>query len=227
MQHNELTEVAMITRLRWSRRKDFIHGKGFIHPNLLISKARKELELYTNLQNTQPPSLDRVNDTNSSSWLRPSEGTYKLNWDASINVVEGLVGVGAIPRDCTGQVIGTLRAKRNLKANSFNGETYAMMLGVLFCKEIGVTMFALEGDALSVVNIWKEPKSYWSYEGLLIKDARQVLDSFAVWTVNHTKREANKATRIVAKNALHLAEDLYDLEDIPNCIRQIVISDMM
>lgn len=39
-------EVAMISRLIWTRRNEFVHGKGFMHPNFLIKRAQSELEMF-------------------------------------------------------------------------------------------------------------------------------------------------------------------------------------
>lgn len=97
-----------------------------------------------------------------------------------------------------------------------------MLLAGIFCREMSVTKFTLEGNALQVVKNLKKPKSDWSQGGLLIEDARHVLNSLADWNVLNTKREVNMAAHKLAKDALNLTEDLY-LEEIHsysfNCTR--------
>lgn len=53
-----------------------------------------------------------------------------MNWDASVNETMGLIGIGAIIRNCNGLVHGTLRARRNLRISPFTAEAYAMLLAV-------------------------------------------------------------------------------------------------
>lgn len=101
------------------------------------------------------------------------------------------------------------------------------MEAVIFCQDMGVKEFILEGDALQVVTNFSKDKKNWSQGGPLINDAKHLLNSFARWSINHRKRDANKAAHVVAQDALKLQEDLYDLEDIPNCIYPIVISYML
>ncbi|XP_042939357.1 uncharacterized protein LOC122274384 [Carya illinoinensis] len=119
LQGEELMEVAVICRLLWTRRNGFIHGKGFMHPNQVLSKAFGEIEAYKSSQDHQALSATR-----------------------------GLVGIGAILRDHLGRSIGTLQARRELNLNPFSGEAYALMMSVVFCRDIGVSNLVVEGDSL-------------------------------------------------------------------------------
>lgn len=57
-----------------------------------------------------------------------------------------------IIRNCDGQVMGTVKATKNLITNPFNEETYALMVAVYLCKEMGFQTIMLEGDALNYGN---------------------------------------------------------------------------
>ncbi|XP_042981157.1 uncharacterized protein LOC122310921 [Carya illinoinensis] len=163
----------------------------------------------------------------SQAWKKPPDGTYKMNWDASLDTTRGLVGIGAIIRDSYGRVLGTFRARREITLSPYAAEVYALMMAILFCKEAGINEVTLEGDSLQVVKKLKDSREDWSPGGLIVEDTRAVLRSFAFWNVCHTKRDGNVATHLLAKDALLSEFDLYDLEEIPNCIKQVVASDAL
>lgn len=101
------------------------------------------------------------------------------------------------------------------------------MLGVTFCREIGIYRVMLEGDALQVVNLQRGPKPDQSCGGLLVADTRRIFNSFVDWSVSHVSRKFNIATHCLAKDALSCGEDLYDLEEVPECICHIVCDEMV
>ncbi|XP_042988748.1 uncharacterized protein LOC122316282 [Carya illinoinensis] len=126
------------------------------HPNFVIYKAISDLRLF---KATKPINLEEIptRNTEVAKWRKPTKGKYKLNWDASINDSRGLIGIGAIIRDSYGRVLGTLRARRNMKLSPFAAEAYALMTTVLFSKEAGLSEVHLEGDSLQVVEKLKKP----------------------------------------------------------------------
>lgn len=62
---------------------------------------------------------------------------------------------------------------------------------------------------------------------MLIDDTKKMLNSFAVWSVNHVKREANKVAHNLAQNSLLMNENLYDLEEIPIYLLNTINTEMM
>lgn len=92
---------------------------------------------------------------------------------------------------------------------------------------MGLTNIILEGDALQVVNMMNNATIDWSLRGLLIEDARNVLSSFATWSIFHISRGADMAAHCLAKAALNLDEDICTLEDFPQCIQSTIISKML
>lgn len=92
---------------------------------------------------------------------------------------------------------------------------------------MGIQKLIMEGDALQVVNNLSKNKTNWSQGGLLIEDAKILLNSFVSWPAHHTKREANKKAHNLDRDALKLHEDLYDMEEVPSYIRSTILSEMM
>ncbi|XP_042939551.1 uncharacterized protein LOC122274591 [Carya illinoinensis] len=124
-------------------------------------------------------------------------------------------------------VIGTLRATRGVTETPFDAEAQGLLLAVVFCKEIRLRNLVLEGDSKQVIDILQIEGSNWSRGGLMVEDARQVLNSWSQWTGVHACREANMAAHELAKSALNFSVDLYDIEECPLCIQSIVAIEML
>ncbi|KAF5462772.1 hypothetical protein F2P56_018753 [Juglans regia] len=154
-------------------------------------------------------------------------GYYKLNWDATIAKEASKVAIGAVIRDQMGLVVGTLQAQKVLFVDSFMAEAYALMLAVIFCRDMGIQDIIMEGDALQVIHVLNKATTDWSQGGVLIANAKMILNTLHSWSGSHVKREGNKAAHILARNTPSLEEDLYVLEDYPACIHSIILSEMM
>lgn len=147
----------------------------------------------------------------------------KVNWDTACDKLQGKIGLRVIVRDSEWMVRGTLRANKPFATYPFTEEVLALLIAVKFSFAIGISHFILEGDALQVVKLLGEGQDDWSDGGLFIRDARQVMHSFAQWSVSHVKREANATTHILAKQALFLQDDLCNLECIHDCVMHSVL----
>ncbi|XP_042939498.1 uncharacterized protein LOC122274528 [Carya illinoinensis] len=161
------------------------------------------------------------------TWSRPDAEGFKVNWDSAVNSREGKVGIGVLVRDHQGWVIGALRANRLLKGSPFDAEAYGVLLVAVFCRELGLKSIYLEGDAKQVMDLLKNHKLNWSLGGCLIRDARQLLNDYSLWSVSHVPREANSAAHYLVRDALLCSEDLYDIEVCPSCISTIVTKEML
>lgn len=65
----------------------------------------------------------------------------------------------------------------------------------------------------------------WTEGGLIIKDARILLNSFAKWSIQHIKRKCNEVAQILAEKALKFNVDILELEVVPVCVKDIVMLD--
>lgn len=61
----EISEAAILMRLIWHMRNDFLHGKLFTHPNLLLQKASSNLSDFIQTQDSHshhsPPCSTATN----------------------------------------------------------------------------------------------------------------------------------------------------------------------
>lgn len=93
----------MIARKIWLRRNEFVFKDSFLHPSLVVQQSR---QLLVDFKEVQSKNIRQI--TNNSSqvckWEPPSEGFYKVNWDAAINKSMGKIGIGITTRDQEGNV---------------------------------------------------------------------------------------------------------------------------
>jgi hypothetical protein len=95
------------------------------------------------------------------------------------------------------------------------------------CLSLGFAKVVLEGDSLEVVKALQMEGPCWSRFGLMINDAKILLNSLQEWRVYHVKRMGNKAAHILAKHGLTVDEDQLWSSDFPSFIHDIALSDVM
>jgi len=74
-------------------------------------------------------------------------GRVKVNWDASINFKKKCIGVGIVARNSLGDFVGGRSIMQNIETDSRIAESFAALMAVLFCKELGLSEVIFEGDA--------------------------------------------------------------------------------
>jgi hypothetical protein len=94
----QLALMAVICRRIWLRRNSLIFEGTFLHPNILMMEAinaqdeyRRCLSPKARIEEGRISCCDR-----RSRWTYPPEGIYKCNWDVSVNVTKGWVGLGIV-----------------------------------------------------------------------------------------------------------------------------------
>jgi ribonuclease HI len=218
---------AVIARKIWFRRNTVVHGGEFSHPNVLLQEAVSSFTDYKNInaKDGRPPQLPitRV----PTKWQFPPPGLYKVNWDAAIDSLNKRMGMGIIVRDCAGQVIAAKSQTVFFLQDPVIAEAQAALCAVEFSRDLGLQSIILEGDSLQVVNALKDPRPNWTKYGQLVADAKGILIMLRSWQICHTNREANCAAHGLAKVAVKQIMDRVWIEDIPMCIRDIVILELL
>lgn len=72
------------------------------------------------------------------------------------------------------------------------------------------------------MNLLGKEEEDWSEVGVLVAEAKSILNSFACWPPNHVRRTTNQATHLLAKEAALSNTNYYDLEFVPHFIRHVV-----
>jgi hypothetical protein len=102
----ELDLMSMVARRIWLRRNAVVFEERFDHSNVVYARAISTLDDFTRCNSkeedsaTQGPNFQQ--QSRPTSWSPPPNGLVKVNWDATLNVERGWIGLGVIARDSEG-----------------------------------------------------------------------------------------------------------------------------
>jgi len=102
MSREELELMAVTSRKIWLCRNALIFEGTFSHPDVVYNEATTSLLEYKKC-NTKEQCCQMGERTSSrervKSWFPPPVGTIKVNWDASLNIKRGWIGLdwGLLP----------------------------------------------------------------------------------------------------------------------------------
>jgi hypothetical protein len=91
--------------------------------------------------------INKVRSFPHTWWTHPSEDIFKYNWNASVNVTKGWVGLGIVVKDCYGLILGAKCITMETVADSSFAEVVGALYAVQSCKEVSFFffMFFLKG----------------------------------------------------------------------------------
>ncbi|XP_057419100.1 uncharacterized protein LOC130713345 [Lotus japonicus] len=113
--------------------------------------------------------VPRPSPTLPSSWVRPTHGIYKLNFDAAV-ASTGLVVFGLVVRDRHGEVLASA-AQHLLPASSpIMGEAMTLRWSMQLAVQMGFGRVLFETDCLQLFQRWKKPPDGRSYLASIIAD---------------------------------------------------------
>lgn len=205
--------------------KENLFGGEFLHPNQLVKRAKEVVEDFNVAEQNNNNTEQQQQGTNISRWLAPPCDVYKINWDAAIDKLRKLMGVGVIVRDHEGKVMATMCSPMKYITDPTVVEAFAAWRTVGFGRDLGLRNVITEDDALEIVYALRREDPTWSMYGHLIDDAKIVLQSFHSWRVIHMKRDANKAAHPLAKATLQQSEEKRWMEEYPRFLHDIVTSE--
>jgi hypothetical protein len=194
-------------------------GGSFSHPTQIVRKAMESIEELKNAN--ARPQVKNEDISSHKNWIVPAVGHMKINWDATVNKAEGKMGIGVIVRDHVGEVLETLQAPG---LYIIDLATTALRAAI-FARELGYQQVELEGDTIQIVQTLKDEGKNWCRYGLLIENARFMLNSLHLWSVNHVKREENVLAHRQAKEALSLMNEQVHMENDSHCIVDLVTAE--
>jgi hypothetical protein len=137
----------------------------------------------------------------SSVWSAPSDGWIKVNWDASLDTQQKVLGISLIARDNLGRVKASMCYAQKYLLDPTAAEAFGARLGAEFCRRMGFDPIYLEGDTHEVVRALNSEKGSLCPFGSIIIDAHTVLAGFQSWKVNFVGKRGNKTAHYLAKLA--------------------------
>jgi ribonuclease HI len=194
--------VAVFHRI-WLRRNKLIFEEQFSSPMMVFKEASKLIEDFRNFNRKE--SLLRAPVVQSligcKVWKPPDVGFLKVNWDASVNVNAGVIGLGCVIRNEEGLVMGAKCCVCKAQADPLLAEAMAALLALDFCLDMGLAKIVSEGDSLQIIKGLSVPDSHQDRIGHFLLAIRQKASCFSVCKWAHCCREANEVAHILAKKA--------------------------
>ncbi|KAM6559150.1 hypothetical protein CsatA_028389 [Cannabis sativa] len=174
-----------------------------------------------------PTASTSCNNTSATGirWLPPTGLGLKINVDAAVNNAEKKLGIGAIVRDSSGQVVAALSKPVQGCFRSDEMEAKALFHSLNWVLQYQFNITNIETDALRVYQALNSTSTDLSSFSDLILDVRCLLSFFPEAHISHTKRNANHAAHGLAKHALALDQDICWLGEIPYPIFTTVVND--
>lgn len=85
------------------------------------------------------------------NWIPPLTSWMKINFDGACELNLSRVGLGAVTRDEFGKLRGALAIPVFSSLSPLSTEALALLNGLKYCRELGVSKIEIEGDALNVL----------------------------------------------------------------------------
>ena len=129
-----------------------LHGGTFSHPNVIIQNSARAVEEQSTLAETIFLPTDPLEDRAIVRWKAPPLGLLKVNWDASIDSKRGRMGVGVIVRDHLRRMWASKCIVREGFLDPMSAKAMGATMAALFCRDLGMEIIQLEGDAKIVID---------------------------------------------------------------------------
>ncbi|KAH6788014.1 hypothetical protein C2S52_007566 [Perilla frutescens var. hirtella] len=152
-------------------------------------------------------------------WKPPPAGVFKLNTDASIT------GIGGLIRNHMGNVLEAFALKSHKCTDVITTEALACLRGIQMAKDLGVQNLIVEVDNLELANALINRLVPRSCVGNIIHDIFAFTSSFSTITFCWTKRDHNKPAHELARLACSDDPFNFPLISLPFPIYAFVIAD--
>lgn len=209
---DEMDYFAAIARRIWLRRNAMIFQGVSEHPNKTYANAIAVVDdfkrcLKGDVKANQPQEVDVWV---FPCWVKPLDGTIKVNFDAAINKNTSLVGLGVIARDYMGNLLGAKRLSKFMLINAHSAELMAASYVVSFSSEVGGFFDVIfEGDALNVTRKVNSNTPYLSRSGHFIEGMKHEMLYLRSYSFVNVSKASNEVAHTLAKSAAaNLSDDV-------------------
>jgi hypothetical protein len=135
------------------------------------------------------PGVDTLDS--SKIWKNPDLVIVKANWDASINLRAGVIGLGCVIQNDEELVVGAKCCACKVEADPLLAKVMAAHLAITFCKEMGFINIVCEGDYLHAIQGIRDPGSPYVRIRHFVEAIRQIASGLSSCSWIHCCREAN------------------------------------
>lgn len=171
-------------------------------PKCLINGVRESIEKYQKEQVLSSPIGPREHTT-QAIWRPPSDDSFKVNWDESIDRRKNLMGVGVIVCDLARTVLVAQCSVQKYILDPTTAEVIGAKMGAKLERDLGLHSIILEANARAVITTLNQEDEDLSGFGSVIVETREFLKGFSLWDVSFVRREGNSAAHQLAKPAVN------------------------
>ncbi|XP_057432105.1 uncharacterized protein LOC130724854 [Lotus japonicus] len=161
----------------------------------------------------------------ASSWLRPPEGRFKLNFDASV-LGDGSAGLGMVVRDVDGMVLAAATESNVCVLSPVQGEALCMRWAIALAIDLGFRHVLLETDCLQLFDMWRSKGRGRSYLATMVQEARTLSCHFDFIDLCFVRRSGNSVADYFARNAVSYGQRVW-VEDVPPAVLPLVNGDIL
>ena len=145
--------------IAWYARNLFVVEKKMLEPQRAVAKAEAMVEAYARVKMSKGKVAARTEVTRKVRWLPPPQGTYKINFDAAINIETHQGVLGVVIRDGNGSVLAAAVQQINFNGDVAQIGAAAVKLGIQMAKDGEWTPLIIETDCKEVVELVMQKKS--------------------------------------------------------------------
>ncbi|XP_019158568.1 PREDICTED: uncharacterized protein LOC109155338 [Ipomoea nil] len=207
----------------WSGRNDSVWNDIVFNSSVFIQRAFSFLEgwLSANAMGTDHSVADPV-----VRWMRPWQGWYKLNSDASLDQGTNRMGLGWVIRDDPGRFM----AAKNMILDGFyrvkEAEAMGLREALSWLKGTGMGGVEIEMDSQVLFHAIRSA-AFNSAFGLLVDDIKNLASDIGDVEFNCVRRSANSAAHTLARAVFSMSDCGEWLDSPPSFLVNVLEADLM
>ncbi|KAL2927599.1 hypothetical protein RDABS01_019930 [Bienertia sinuspersici] len=132
-------------------------------------------------------------------WTPPSDNEIKINFDASINLEWGRVGVGVVAKDAQGEVMYAVSRTISQPWEAKLGEATAALMAVEAACEQGWRKVVIEGDAQTIIRSLNLETMRGGHVQLMVEDILNHCQNFEGFSCKFFYRSCNEVAHRLVK----------------------------
>ncbi|KAF5475865.1 hypothetical protein F2P56_007627 [Juglans regia] len=155
-------------------------------------------------------------------WEYPPRGVFKLNVDRAIFQNQHNAGIGAILRDCKGEVLMAVSKKEREVSDATGIKMLAIFRGLQLSVHLGIHHLVVESDALTLVEELQKSEPSMAFVGNVIKNTKELMHCFQSCEVRYVGRNCNEAAHKLARHAWNVSDISFWWGSFPNVIASVI-----
>ncbi|KAK2359027.1 hypothetical protein QL285_096155 [Trifolium repens] len=163
----------------------------------------------------------------ATAWQRPLQGRLKCNVDASFSNSLNRTGIGMCIRDAEGTFVLAKTFNFSPRCAVPLGEAMGLLFAIQWLSDMALDHVDIALDPKIVTDAFHKQLPDVMEFGHVLSTARSLFSSsFTNSRVEFNRRQANEVAHVLARVALFSASPTIYI-DVPHCIEQIIINEML